>query len=88
MMEMRRILIQIDEETYRALKLRARHEKRSVASIVRETIAVPARRAITVEDFGFVGSGEASDDRRKNVSENHDRELAAAFSSRRGARHK
>jgi hypothetical protein len=85
---MKRILIQIDEETHQGLKARASREKRSIADVVRESIAANRRnRPIrSVDDFSFVGSGSSPADRKDRTSQNHDRALASAFSARRRKR--
>ena len=84
---MRRIPIQIDEETYRALKRRAFEEGRSIAAIVRDSLSrMSAHRPRTIDDFVFVGSGEGKGDARSRVSERHDQALADAFSPRRRKR--
>lgn len=80
---MRRIPIQLDEKTYLALKERAFRERRSIAELVRESVAAHQkvdRRSI--EQFSFVGSGSSPADRRQRISEDHDRALARAFSPR------
>lgn len=85
---MRRIPIQLDEATYRALKLRAFREGRSIAALVRESVAKhldPARPG-SIDDFSFVGSGSSTRDRAERTSENHDRALADASRPSRRAR--
>ena len=78
---MRRIPIQIDEETYESLKTRAIREGRSIADLVRESIAMNRRNVAprSVEEFSFVGSGSSPSDRKERTSENHDRALAIAL---------
>lgn len=85
---MRRIPIQIEEETYQALKARAFREGRSIADIVRESIALANRNARprSIEDFTFVGSGSNPADRKERTSENHDRALAEAYDRRQKKR--
>ena len=85
---MRRIPIQIDEETYHALKARAHREDRSIADLVRESIAMNTRNGPprSIDHFLFVGSGSATADRKDRTSEQHDRALADAFASRRRKR--
>jgi hypothetical protein len=82
---MRRLLIQVDEETHQVLKARALRERRSVADLVRESIAMnrPNDAARSIGDFSFVGSGSSTADRKDRTSENHDRALASAFSRRK-----
>jgi len=81
---MKRILIQIDEATHQGLKARASREGRSIADLVRESIAGNRRNepARSLEDFSFVGSGSLPADRKDRTSQNHDGALARAFSSR------
>lgn len=85
---MRRIPIQIDEATYQALKTRAFREGRSIADLVRESIAVNTRNVTprSIDDFSFIGSGSSPDDRKNRTSERHDNALAIAFESRRKKR--
>lgn len=80
--------IQIDEETYQALKRRAFEEGRSIASIIREALSrhEAAARPLSIHDFPFVGSGKSDADRRDRVSERHDAALAEAFVSGRRKR--
>jgi hypothetical protein len=85
---MRRIPIQLDEDTYQALKARAYREDRSIADLVRESIAMNTRNGPppSIDHFSFVGSGSAPADRNDRTSEQHDRALADAFASRRRKR--
>jgi plasmid stability protein len=85
---MRRIAIEIDDEMHQALKARASRERRSIADLIRESIAMTLRNTTprSSEEFGFVGSGYCAADRKDLTSENHDRALANAFSVRRGRR--
>ena len=82
---MRRIPIQLHEDMYRALKKRAFEEGRSIASIVRQSVAkhMAPNAPRSAGDFAFIGSGKSSRDRVDRVSENHDAALADAFSARR-----
>ena len=84
---MRRIPIQIDEETYQTLKARAYREDRSIADLVRESIAMNTRNGPpSIDHFSFVGSGSAPADQKDRTSEQHDRALADAFAGRRRKR--
>ena len=85
---MRRIPIQIDEETYQTLTARAYREDRSIADLVRESIAMNTRNgpSHSIDHFSFVGSGSAPADRKDRTSERHDRALADAFAARRRKR--
>lgn len=80
---MRRIVIRVDDEMYARLKVRATNEKRSMASIVRESLekSYPARK-LTMADFTFIGSGRSKQGKLAPVSENHDEALAEAIMSR------
>ena len=84
---MRRIPIQIDDETYQALKSRA-VRRRFIADLVRESIVMNRRNMAprSIEEWSFVGSGYCAADRKERTSENHDRALAEAFSVRRRRR--
>jgi plasmid stability protein len=80
---MRRAQIQLDEETYAAVRRRAFHRGCSISAVVRELLAQALGRAengppLTVEDFSFIASGRTSQDARRPVSERHDEALADA----------
>ncbi|HEY6138292.1 MAG TPA: hypothetical protein VI670_11060 [Thermoanaerobaculia bacterium] len=81
---MRRIPIQIDEETYQALKARAFREDRSIADLVRESIALNSGRVppSSIDQFSFVGSGWSAADRKDRTSERHHRAVVSAFAAR------
>jgi predicted transcriptional regulator len=81
---MRRLLVQLDEETYSRLKKQANKEKRSMASIVRESLVEKSepRRKLSIKDFKFVGAGSSEQGDLAPVSENHDAALADAIMSR------
>ena len=81
---MRRIPIQIDDQTYDWLRKRAFDEKRSIASIVRECLEEKssARPKWTIADFKFVGAGSSKDENPRHVSKNHDEAYAEAIISR------
>lgn len=85
---MRRIPIQLDEETYRLLKRRAFQEGKSLAAIVRESLAreLSDRTPWSVKDLPFVGLGRSKRDAIERVSENHDQALADAFLTRKPQR--
>jgi predicted CopG family antitoxin len=80
----RRLPIQIDDEMYQLLKARAFREGRSIADLIRESIALNSRNAPprSIEVFSFVGSGSSPADRKERTSERHDRALANAFAAR------
>lgn len=87
---MRRTQIQLDDATYEAVRRRAYERGRSMASVVRETLAEAfdttgeARdEKRTIDDFTFVGMGvdpQPPDD--APVSVDHDKWLAEAIASR------
>ena len=81
---MRRILIQIDDETNAWLRKRAFEEKRSIASIVRDCLRdeSKAHPKLTIDDFKFVGAGGSEQGKLAPVSENHDDAYAEAISAR------
>jgi len=77
---MRRVQIQIDEETYEALRRRAFERRQSLAATIREILSqkmprgARRRRRLTLADFPWVGSFSSKDP--YTVSEEHDRALA------------
>ncbi len=82
---MKRTLIQLDDDVYRALRQRAFREERSIASLVREMVAaglgedtVRTRRR-TIAEFSSVRAGRSAQDRHAPVSEKHDSALEHAF---------
>ena len=91
---MKRTQIQLDDATYEAVRRRAFEEGRSMASVVRETLArtfgttAPEARK-TIEDFTFVGIGsDPSPPDGVPVSVDHDRWHAEAVRGRRGGTEK
>lgn len=84
---MRRTQIQLDEQTYAALKRRAYARGCSVSALVRELLAEalgtrPARRRLTLKDLSFVGAGRSEQGAAAPVSERHDEALAEALARR------
>jgi len=80
---MKRLLVQLDEDTHRRLRQRAFREERSVSSIVREIVsrslegdAARERRA-RVNQFASVRAGRSKQGASSPVSERHDEALAA-----------
>lgn len=74
---MRRTQVQLDEETYAALRRRAYDRGCSVSAVVRELLAQALGRAkvrphLTLTDFSFVASGRSSQGTLAPVSERHD----------------
>ena len=91
---MKRTQIQLDDATYEAVRRRAFDEGRSMASIVRESLArtfgtaAPEARK-TIEDFTFVGIGsDPSPPDGDPVSVDHDRWYAEAVRGLRGGTEK
>lgn len=85
---MKRTQIQLDDATYAAVRRRAFEQGRSMASVVRETLADafgtrgagPRRR---IEDFTFVGmASDAAPAPDGSVAENYDRWYAEAVAKR------
>ncbi|OFX33057.1 MAG: hypothetical protein A2Z07_00675 [Armatimonadetes bacterium RBG_16_67_12] len=80
---MKRTQIQIDEQTYEAVRRRAFEQGRSIAFVVRETLAQafgpPQRRRLTLQDFTLVAAGRSRQGRLRPVSERHDEALAEAL---------
>ena len=81
---MKRTQIQLDEATYEAVRRRAFDEGRSMASVVRETLARAFGTAApegqkTIKDFKFVGIGsDPNPPEGAPVSVDHDRWYAEA----------
>jgi plasmid stability protein len=78
--------IQLDDDTYAALRRRAYDEHRSISSVVRDALGEAlgtkkkkGRKRLTVKDFPFVGVGRTRQGRIAPVSERHDEALAKAF---------
>jgi hypothetical protein len=81
---MRRAQIQLEEETYDALRHKAFKEKKSIAGVIREIIRkeiTPSGQSHhkTVKDFNFIGIGRSRQGLSKPVSERHDEALEEAF---------
>ena len=89
---MKRTQIQLDDATYETLRRRAFEQRRSMASLVRESLAAalaapPAGRRWTIKDFTFVGMGiDPEPPSDVPVSEDHDRWYAEAVARRWEAR--
>ena len=86
---MKRTQIQLDDATYEAVRRRAFDEGRSMASVVRESLArtfgtaVPEGRK-TIKDFSFVGIGsDPNPPEGAPVSVEHDRWYAEAVGGHR-----
>ena len=81
---MRRTQIQLDEETYAALRRAAYEQGRSMSSLVREALSQTygssrKRGSRKPKRFSFIGSGRSDQGRLAPVSERHDEALADAF---------
>ncbi len=81
---MRRTQIQLDEQTYQRLRLRAFKEGCSISSLIRRALAKPLGKAKpgrrpTINDFSFIRAGRSRQGRLKPVSERHDEALEDAY---------
>jgi hypothetical protein len=79
---MKRLLVQLEEETFRRLRERAFRQERSIASLVREMVArgledeaAPKRKTRTSQ-FSSVAAGRSRQRVPAPVSERHDEALA------------
>ena len=84
---MRRMQVQIDEETYARLRRLAFERQRSMASLVRETLeeayrTTKPRPKLTLADFSFVGAGRSVQGAEAPVSERHDEAFVQAIEER------
>ncbi len=87
---MKRTQIQLDEATYEAVRRKAFERGRSMASVVRETLAEALGTAdhgrqakLTIDDFTFIGMGRDPDPPRNvPVSVDHDKWYAEAIAGR------
>ncbi len=78
---MKRTQIQLDDEMHAALRRLAYEQGRSMASVVRETLAKGfetrrPRKAASLRSFPFVGAGRSEQKTVSPVSERHDEALA------------
>lgn len=81
---MKRAQIQIEEEIFELLRLRAFKEKKSIAGVIREIVKkdiseADHRQISSVKDFTFVGAGRSKQGSLKPVSERHDEALEEVF---------
>jgi len=84
---MRRTQIQLDEETYAALRRRAYARGCSVSALIRELLAEalgtrPEKRRLTLQDLPFIGAGRSEQGAEAPVSERHDEAVAEALARR------
>jgi hypothetical protein len=79
---MKRMLVQLEEDTYRKLRERAFREQRSISSVLRELVAnglesaAGRKRAKRIGQFVSVRAGRSKQGRSAPVSEKHDAALA------------
>jgi plasmid stability protein len=82
---MKRLLIQLDEESHRKLRQRAFRQERSISSIVRDMVSkgladdTSHQRRTHIRQFASVRAGRSKQERLAPVSEKHDAALAAAL---------
>jgi hypothetical protein len=77
---MKRVLIQLEEETFEVLRQRAFEEKKSISGVIRELIQKevnpPARqKQLSIKDFRFIGAGKSLQRSLEPISERHDQAL-------------
>ncbi|MBI4763995.1 MAG: hypothetical protein HY787_05245 [Deltaproteobacteria bacterium] len=77
---MKRAQIQLEEETFEALRQRAFQEKKSISGVIRELIhrevnLSAQRQSLLTKDFRFIGAGKSSQGSLGPVSERHDQEV-------------
>lgn len=81
---MKRTQIQLDDETYAAVRRKAYEEQRSISSVVRDALREKlgtrkGKKRLTLESFPFIGAGNTRQGTRTPVSERHDEALAEAL---------
>jgi plasmid stability protein len=82
---MKRLLIQLDEDSHRKLRQRAFRQERSVSSVIREIVSKSLaedesrERRTHISQFASVRAGRSKQGRLSPVSEKHDHALAAAI---------
>ncbi|HEV8130836.1 MAG TPA: ribbon-helix-helix protein, CopG family [Acidobacteriota bacterium] len=80
---MKRTQIQLDEETYAALRRQAYKTDRSMSSLIREVLAKTLRpskkRRRTLKQFSFVAIGRSRQGELAPVSDHHDEALLEAW---------
>lgn len=86
---MKRTQVQLDEQTYTALRRRAYARGCSISALIRELLAQalgtkPVSRRLTLKDFPFVGTGRSAQGPGAPISERHDEALAEAAAQKRG----
>ncbi len=86
---MHRTQVQLDPETYAAVRQRAFDTRRSISAVVRDTLAAALNvrpAAAAIEEFRFVGAGRSTERPGRPVSAHHDDALAAAYAETQGRR--
>ena len=81
---MKRTQVQLDDETYAAVRRKAYEEQRSISSVVRDALreklgTKKERKRLTTASFPFIGSGDTRQSKLSPVSERHDEALAEAL---------
>lgn len=80
---MKRTQIQLDDETYAAVRRKAYEEHRSISSVVRDALrekfGSKGKRRLTLRSFPFIGAGGTRQGKLSPVSERHDEALAKAL---------
>jgi hypothetical protein len=74
---MKRAQIQLEEETFEALRQRAFREKKSISGVIRELIhkeiTLPDHKnPLSMKDFRFIASGKSPQRSPQPISERHD----------------
>jgi plasmid stability protein len=86
---MKRLLIQLDEESHRRLRQRAFRQERSISAVIREIVSnslaedASRKRRTHISQFASVGAGRSKQGRLSPVSEKHDEALVAAIEKER-----
>ena len=88
---MKRTQVQLDDRIYEALRRRAYEQGKSLAAVVRETLAeafgmTDQGRRWTLKDFKSIGIGRSRQGTLAPVSERHDEALAEAIWRRKRPR--
>jgi plasmid stability protein len=76
--------IQLDDETYAAVRRKAYAERRSISAVVRDALgekfgAKKGKKRLSLASFPFVGARSTRQGKRAPVSERHDEALAEAL---------
>jgi len=80
----KRTQIQLDDETYAAVRRKAYEEQRSISSVVRDALreklgTKKGKKRLTLASFPFIGAGNTRQGKLSPVSEQHDEALAEAL---------